>query len=67
MQDLEVLALAIAEAKAESLARPNKTYFLFWDGVDEFGIVPEENENTFRSYYSNCTLLSKYRNGEKVE
>lgn len=66
MTDLELLTISMNEAKAYSKDNPNKTYILFWDGVDEYGIVPEESMKLFQSQYPANSLIAKYRNGERV-
>lgn len=66
MTDLELLTLSMNEAKIHSKENPDKTYILFWDGINEYGIVPEESVKLFQSHYPANSLIAKYRNGERV-
>lgn len=65
MLDFNLFTMALNNAVEESEKSPFTPICLFWDGIDEYGIVPEPNTAKFLSIYPKATLIATFLNGEK--
>ncbi len=66
MNSKEFLDIAERHAMEQSRIHPNSLLLLYWDGIDEYGVVPEANKEKFLSIYPTATLISSFCNGKKV-
>lgn len=67
MDKRQLLALAVANAKNQSVERPNEKIYLFFDGESEFTTaIGEKGKDTVLAVEPNLTLVATFLNGDVI-
>lgn len=69
MTDLQLLQLAISQAKEQSANQfSNQVVYMYYSKeLTEYTVVPEKNVETLLSGEPNLTLVAKFLNGKSIE